>query len=242
MKYLSVFLTLVLIVLGSASFSARRAGDIPVVSTLLGAGSDPYTIRGDGAPYVHSVKGNKGVESHIQEAGAFELDLYYFASDRRLYFDLNNVVPGTSTANAPTGAFLARGRLITVCDATHNLLNMDPNQPLDSCALHGRFEYDGRTMLIRIDAGEFPGTTNVRVTCTGTNPADPSVCQNWKLQTCSGLDDAGQCNQWGYSEGLPFNHEATVMTILEEKATKGKTTRTRVGDYFMQFEIYATRQ
>jgi hypothetical protein len=215
---------------------------MPVVSTFLGAGTDPYTIRSDGGPYVHSVKGTKGVESHIQESGAYELDIYYFASDRRLYLDLNNLVPGTGTATAPTGVLLTKGRLITKCDSTHNLLTMDPTQPLDSCALHGRFDYYGRTMLIRMDAAEFPGTKNVRVVCTGTNPADPFQCQNWKLQTCSGVDDTGQCHQWGYTEGLPFDHEAAVMTVLEEKSTKGRITTTKVGDYFMQFEIYASKQ
>ena len=32
------------------------------------------------------------------------------------------------------------------------------------------------------------------------------------------------------------------MTILEEKSAKGKVTTAKVGDYYMQFEIYATKQ
>ena len=241
-KRLAVLPAIAFVCLSGASFSARGAGDIPVVSTFLGVGTDPYTIRSDGAPYVHTLKGTKGVESHIQELGAYELDMYYFSSDRRLYLDLNNLVPGTGTASSPLGVVLTKARLITKCDSTQNLLTMDPTQPLDSCALHGRFDYYGRTMLIRMSADEFPGTKNVRVSCTGTNPADGSKCQNWKLQTCSGVDATGQCNQWGYDEGLPFDQEANVVTLLEEKTTKGKVTTTKVGDYFMQFEIHATKQ
>jgi hypothetical protein len=241
MKTVTV-LCVTIVFVSVASFTAAPSKNLPVVSTFVGTGTDPHSIRSDGAPYIHNVKGTSGVESHIQESGAYELDMYYFNSDRRLYFDLNNLVPGTGTAAAPTGILLTKGRLITKCTSTHNLMNMDPTLPLDSCALHGRFDYYGRTMLVRMDADAFPGTRNVRVTCTGTNPANPSQCQNWKLQTCSGVGEDGQCNQWGYLEGASFNNEANVMTILEEKSTKGKVTATKVGDYYTQFEIYATKQ
>ena len=240
MKTVTV-LCVAIVFLVAASFTAAPAKNFPVVSTFVGAGTDPHTIRSDGAPYIHTARGTSGVESHIQEGGAYELDMYYFTSDRRLYFDLNNQVPGTGTAAAPTGVVVTKGRLITKCDATNNLLTMDPALPLDSCALHGRFDYFGRTMLVRMDAEAFPGTRNVRVTCTGTDPLNPSRCQNWKLQSCSGVDEAGQCHQWGYVEGAPFDTQANVMTILEEKSTKGKVTTTKVGDYFMQFEIYASK-
>ena len=192
MKTVTV-LCVTILCLSSASFTAAPARNLPVVSTLVGTGTDPHTIRSDGGPYIHNARGTSGVESHIQEAGAYELDMYYFSSDRRLDFDLNNLVPGTGTAAAPTGVVLTKGRLITKCSSTHNLLNMDPTLPLDSCALHGRFDYFGRTMLVRMDAIDFPGSNNVRVTCIGTDPANSSWCQNWKLQTCSGVDEGGQC-------------------------------------------------
>jgi hypothetical protein len=241
MKNVTV-LCVTIVLLSAASFTAAPSKNFPVVSAFVGSGTDAHTIRSDGAPYVHNVKGASGVESHIQAAGAYELDMYYFTSDRRLYFDLNNLVPGSGTAAAPTGVVLTKGRLITKCSSTHNLLNMDPTLPLDSCALHGRFDYYGRTMLIRMDADDFPGSRNVRVTCAGTEPANPSRCRNWKLQTCSEVGEGGQCTQWGYVEDAAFNNEANVMTILEEKTAKGKVTTTKVGDYYMQFEIYATKQ
>ena len=88
----------------------------------------------------------------MQNAGAWELDTYYFSSDRRLYFDLRNLVPGSGSVDAPTAIIVAPGRLITKCDATGNLLEMNPVLPLFNCALHGRFAYNGRTYLVRMDA------------------------------------------------------------------------------------------
>jgi hypothetical protein len=239
----SLLVSIGLMCLSAGSFTAAPSKNVPVVSSLAGVGTDPHTIRSDGAPYYHTAKGTSGVESHIQEGGAYELDLYYFTSDRKLYFDLNNIVPGTATAASPTGVVLTKGRLITKCSSTQHLLNMDPTRPLDSCALHGRFDYYGRTMLVRMGGTEAPGTRNVHITCTGTDPANPSRCQNWKLQTCSLEDADGNCTQWGYVEGGEFDHTANVITLLEEKSTsKGKVTTTKVGDYYMHFEILATKQ
>ena len=240
----SLSLSIAIAVLSSASFTAAPARNLPVVSSLVGAGAADlmHSIQNDGAgPYLHAVKGTSGVESHIQESGAYELDLYYFTSSRRLYFDLRSIVPGSETATAPRDIVIAPGRLITKCDSTNNLLNMDPTVPLDNCALHGRFDYYGRTMLIRMDAAAFPGTKNVRVTCTGTNPADNSKCHNWKLETCSGVDGGDNCTQWGHANET-LDMTANVMTVLEEKSTKGKLTTTKVADYYMHFELYASKQ
>lgn len=241
---ISLSLSFAVVFVSGASFTAAPARNLPVISTLVGTGPADliHTLQSDGAgPYLHNVKGGSGVESHIQESGAYELDVYYFTSSRRLYFDFRNIVPGTESASAPRDTVIAPGRLITKCDSTTNLLNMDPSAPLDSCALHGRFAYNGRTMLVRMDAAAFTGTTNVRVTCTGTDPANSSQCHHWKLQTCSGLDAGGNCSQWGYANET-LDMTANVLTILEEKSTKGKVTTAKVAEYYMQFEIYASKQ
>ena len=240
---LPISLCITFLFLSATSFTAAPTRGVAVVSSFVGAGlGDPQTIQSDGAgPYIHNVKGTSGVESHIQDSGAYELDVYYFTSPRRLYFDLRNMVPDTGTAGAPQNVVITPGRLITKCSATDNLLTMDPTQPLDSCALHGRFDYNGRTMLVRMDPAAFPGTKNVRVSCTGVDPTNAAQCHNWKLQSCSGVDAGGNCTQWGYAAET-FDRTAHIMTLLEEKSSKGKLTTVKVADYYMQFEIYASKQ
>jgi hypothetical protein len=243
-QHARIVLVLVGVVLAAAVTAGAPSRDLPVVSTLVGAGPLDlvHTVQGDGmGSYLHNVKGTSGVESHIQEAGAYELDVYYFTSNRRLYFDLRNVVPGSDTVTAPRGTMVVPGRLITKCTATLNLLTMEPTIPLVNCALHGRFDYNGRVMLIRMDEAAFAGTKNPRITCTGTNPANSAQCQNWKIETCTGVDASGACTQWGFGHDT-IDIRANVMSILEEKTSKGKVTEQKVADYYMQFEIYASKQ
>lgn len=118
---------------------------------------------------------------------------------------------------------------------------MNPSFPLHNCSMHGRFDYRGRTLLIRMDEAAFPGTKNVRATCTGTDPANPAQCHHWKIETCSAVNEGGACTAWGFGSGT-VDLMANVMTIMEETSTRGKTTLRKVGDYYMQFEIYAGKQ
>lgn len=225
--------------------AAAPSKDLPVISTLMGQGpADTLrTIQSDGlGSYQHSARASSGVESHIQGAGAWELDVYYFTTNRRLYFDLRNLVAGSAGPDAPTAIVVAPGRLITKCNSTtQNFLQMNPSEPLYDCSLHGRFDYNGRALLVRMDEASFPGTRNVKVSCTGTDPANPAQCHHWRIDTCTAEDSAGLCTQWGFADG-PVDLTANVMTILEETTTKGKITTRKVGDYYMQFEIYASKQ
>jgi hypothetical protein len=74
------------------TLAAPPAKSLPVISTFIGEGAADtlHTIQSDGlGPYRHTVtKGSTGVESHIQGSGGWELDMYYFTSNRQLYFDL----------------------------------------------------------------------------------------------------------------------------------------------------------
>lgn len=224
---------------------AAPSKDVPVISGFMGEGpADTLrTIQSDGlGPYRHSAKGTSGVESHVQESGGWELDVYYFTSNRRLYFDLRSLVEGTGTPGAPTTTVVAPARLITKCNSsTDNFLQMDPTIPLYNCSLHGRFDYNGRTLLVRMDEASFPGTRNVKVTCTGTDPGNPSQCNHWRIDTCTAQDGAGLCTQWGFADE-PVDLTAHVMTILEETSARGKVTTRKIGDYYVQFEISASRQ
>jgi hypothetical protein len=132
--------------------------------------------------------------------------------------------------------------LISKCESTtDNYLRMNPSFPLHNCSMHGRFNYRGRTLLIRMDEANFPGTKNVRATCTGTDPSNPAQCHHWKIETCSSVNEGGACTGWGFGAGT-INPTANVMSIMEETSTKGKVTLRKVGDYYMQFEIYAAKQ
>jgi hypothetical protein len=219
---------------------------LPVISTFVGEGVTDtlHTIQGDGlGPFRNTVtKGSSGVQSIVQASGGWELDVYYFTSNRRLSFDLRNPVPDSTVAGAPSGIVVAPGRLITKCGSTtENFLQMNPALPLYNCSLHGRFDFNGRAMLVRMDEAAFPGTRNVKVSCTGVDPANPAQCQHWRIDTCRAQDAAGACTQWGFQDG-PVDLTANVMTLLEESSTKGKLTTRKVGDYYMQAEIYVSKQ
>jgi hypothetical protein len=137
---------------------------------------------------------------------------------------------------------VAPGRLITKCNSdTLNFLKMDPASSLTNCSLHGRFDYNGRTLLVRMDEVEFPHTRNVKVSCTGTDPANPALCHHWRIDSCTAQDTAGICTQWGFGAG-PVDLTANVMTILEETTRKGKVSERKLGDYYMQFEILVAKQ
>ncbi|HVH58552.1 MAG TPA: hypothetical protein VM791_19960 [Vicinamibacterales bacterium] len=241
----TAFVWVVVLVFCVHVMAAAPAKDLPVISTLMGEGpSDTLrTIQSDGlGSYRHSAKASSGVQSIIQGAGGWELDVFYFTTNRRLYFDLRNLVEGSGALDAPTTMVTAPGRLITKCNSTtENFLQMNPNSSLYNCALHGRFDYNGRTLLVRMDEASFPGTRNVKVSCTGTDPANPARCHHWRIDTCTAQDSAGLCTQWGFDNG-PVDLTANVMTILEETSSRGKITTRKVGDYYMQFEIYASKQ
>ena len=241
----AVLFALAIVALG-ARLGAGPTKALPVVSTFVGQGATDtlHTIQGDGlGPYRDgTTKNGQGVQSIVQSSGGWELDVYYFTSNRRLYFDLRNPVPGSTIAGAPTGIVVAPARLITKCGAAaENFLTMNPLVPIDHCSLHGRFDYNGRTMLVRMDATQFPGTKNIRVTCTGVDPANSAACQHWRIDTCTAQDAGGSCTQWG-SQGGAVDLTANVMTLLEETSTKGRVTTRKVGDYYMQAEIYVSKQ
>jgi hypothetical protein len=233
------------LVLCAHAIAAPPAKNLPVISTFIGEGPADVlrTIQSDGlGSYRHSAKASSGVESLVQGSGGWELDVYYFTTNRRLYFDLRNLVEGSGAPDAPVGTVVAPGRLITKCaSTTENFLQMNPSYPLYNCSLHGRFDYNGRTLLVRMDEASFPGTRNVKVSCTGTDPANPAQCHHWRIDTCTAQDTAGLCAQWGFADG-PADLTANVMKILEETTIKGKLTTREIGDYYMQFEIFVSKQ
>jgi len=212
--------------------AAPPARDIPVRSIIADVGPDnvAYTIQSDGnGPYVHSVQGSNGVESHIQSSGGWELDLYYFTTSRRLAFNLPAPIEGSSNGSAPTGPMVVPGRLITKCPvAGENLLAMNPEVPIHSCALDGRFDYNGKTYLVRFDESRFPGSRHPRISCSGTNPQNPSECVWWRIDNC-GPGETAACTP-------------AIMSLAQEvRTSKGKTTVVKVADYPMRFLIDVTR-
>ena len=208
--------------------SAGPTRDYPVNSTLRGTGwtDTAHAIQSDGGgDYIHAVRGSSGVESHLQSGGGWELDVYYYTTPRKLAFNLPAPVPGSAVSGAPTGFIVAPGRLITKCPiAGENLLAMNPTVPIHSCALDGRFDYNGKTYLVRMDPARFPTSTLPRISCTGTNPANSAECRHWRIDTCAPEDIDG-CS-------------AGVLTLAQESTTtKGKTTVVKVADYLVTFEI-----
>lgn len=204
------------------------SSDVPVTSLILGDGpaDTAHAIQSDGAgAYVHSVRGTSGVESHIQAAGAWELDVYYFTTARRLAFNLPAPIAGSAAEDAPSGFIVAPGRLITKCPVPgENLLQMDPTVPIHSCALDGRFDYNGKTYLVRLDEARFPGSRNPRISCTAVSPTDATACRHWRIDACA-PEDAGTCTPG-------------VLTLAQEvRTSKGKTTVLKVADYLVRFEI-----
>lgn len=216
-----------MVALVCASPSAGPTRDYPVTSTLVGDGAadTAHAIQSDGlGPYRHMVKGSSGVESHLQEGGAWELDVYYFTTARRLAFNLPAPIPGSAIGDAPSGYIVAPARLITKCPvAGENPLQMTPTVPVYSCALDGRFDYNGRTYLIRMDPARFPGSTQPRISCAGTNPSNANECVHWRIDTCA-PDDLGACTPG-------------VLTLAQESTSKGKSTTVRVADYAVRFEF-----
>src|SRR5262245_57452244 len=106
------WLTLVGFAFVCVTLSAAPPRDVPVVSIIDGGGpaDATHTFQSDGlGPYVHTAKGSSGVESHLQAGGDYELDVYYFSSNRRLSyrFAADNLLNGSPLAN---GLITTKGR------------------------------------------------------------------------------------------------------------------------------------
>jgi hypothetical protein len=215
----------------SITLSAAPARDVPVVSMIDGdgAGDVTHTMQSDGlGPYVHTARGTSGVESHIQEGGDYEMDVYYFTSNRRLSyrFAAENLLSGTALAS---GLITTKGRLIMKCgSATNNMLTMVEGAVLH-CPMAGRFDWNNRVYLTRMGGVGYPNSTAPTIVCTATSGG---TCAAWTISSCQVPTDpaTGACNNAG------------VMTLLEERTAKGKVTEIRVGDFTMEFRIGATKQ
>jgi hypothetical protein len=213
------------------TLAAAPPRDVPVISIIDGDGpGDPTrTVQSDGlGPYVHTVKGSTGVESHIQSGGGYELDVYYFTSNRRLgyRFAAENLVSGSPLAS---GLITTRGRLIMKCDSTTgNMLTMVEGATLQ-CPMAGRFDWNTRPYLTRMGGVGYPNSTPPTITCTATSGG---ACAAWTISSCQQPTDpvTGSCGSAG------------VMSIFEERTVKGKVTETWVGDFTMHFRIAATKQ
>jgi hypothetical protein len=208
---------------------AAPTRDVPVISDLRGGGAgEPYTIQSDGlGAYMHTARGSSGVESHIQSGGGYEIDVYYFTSNRRLSFDFTHEVAGTTTGSSPATFITVPARLITKCATGSSLLTMTLGQSF-ACSLAGRFDWNGRTFLTRMNGAEYPGSTQPSITCTAADLA--GQCSTWTIEACSPfVDNTAACG-------------GDVMTLMEEKTAKGKITEVKVGDYYMNFRITAHKQ
>jgi hypothetical protein len=219
------------VVLACMTASAGPARDVPVISVIDGAGSTDtaHTIQSDGlGAYTHTAKGTSGVESHIQEGGDYELDVYYFSSNRRLRYRLapDNLVAGSAVA---ADLITTIGRLITKCgSSTANLLTLTEGATL-TCPMAGRFDWNGRVYLTRMGGLGYANSTAPTIACTATSNGR---CSAWTISSCQVPLDAtnGSCA------------DAGIMTVLEEKSVKGKVTEVWVGDFFMDFRIAANKQ
>ncbi len=225
------WLTTVGFALVCVALSAAPVRNVPVISVIDGDGSADltHTFQSDGlGPYLHTVKGNSGVESHIQQGGDYELDLYYFTSNRRLSyrFAAENLLNGSPLAS---GLIATKGRLIIKCgSSTNNMLTMVEGAILH-CPMFGRFDWNNRVYLTRMGGVEYPNSTPPTIACTATSGG---TCAAWTISSCQLPTDP--------ATGLCAN--AGVMTVLEERTAKAKVTETWVGDFTMQFRIGATKQ
>jgi hypothetical protein len=218
-------------VLVCVTLAAAPVRDVPVISIVDGDGPGDLTqtFQSDGlGPYVHTAKGSSGVESHIQAGGDYELDLYYFTSNRRLSYRFapENLVGGSALAS---GLITTQGRLIMKCgSSTNNMTTMVEGATLH-CPMAGRFDWNNRAYLTRMGGVGYPNSTLPTIACTGTSGG---TCAAWTISSCQQPTDpeTGSCDNAG------------VMTILEERTVKGKVTETWVGDFTMHFRIAATKQ
>lgn len=216
------------VVVISTHLSAAAAKDVPVITfiTGTGAGDLTHTIQNDGfGEYRHTAKGTTGVESHIQAGGDYEIDLYYFTTNRKLSFDFSHPVSAITISGAPDGFVTLPARLITKCASTsHNLLTMTATDSPLECPLAGRFDWNGRVFLTRMNPINYPGSTYPSISCEGNDAS--GKCNQWKMTACSAnVDGTAACAA------------ESVMTLMEEKTAKGKVSEVKVGDYYMNFEL-----
>ena len=227
----SRWLTSVGCALVCVTLSAAPVRDVPVVSIIEGDGSGDvvHTLQSDGlGAYVHTARGSSGVESHLQEGGDYELDVYYFTSNRRLSykFAAENLLSGNPLAS---GLITTKGRLIIKCgSSTDNMLTMVEGATLH-CPMAGRFDWNNRVYLTRMGGVGYPNSTAPTIACTGTSGG---TCAAWTISSCQLPTDpaTGSCDNLG------------VMTVLEERTAKGKVVEIWVGDFTMQFRVAATKQ
>ena len=200
----------VVVTSGLADFGDPRDG---TNRRLQSDGLGTYTNGGS--------KGDK-VESIIQNIGDWVLDTSGSVS-RAVLLDFREPVSGSSTSNAPFDWQLVHARLISKCSLTHSGgYPTIPDETTVNCPLHAAFSYGGASYRLTMNPANDGATSYVRVSCKD-GVAD-GVCKRWIVEPVVQADGSTR----------------SIAVLLRDSSSKGKTTTTNAGYFYMTFEIEIT--
>lgn len=142
---------------------------------------------------------------------------------RRVSLDFSQPISGTGLGNG--APIVVPFRMISKCSQDGlSFLALAPGATV-SCPLHIRFDYAGGDYAVEMNPnpGYAPGTDNASVTCV--DPASGAgPCTGWTI-TPSGTWSGGQAN---------------VAELIHYVTSKGKTTKTNEGHFYVSFKIDIT--
>lgn len=205
----------------------------PVTTTIAGAGviADPtvfnYRIQSDLlGPYADGVS---SVSSEIQTGGDWRLDTLA-STTRTLMFDFRDPVPG-SNPNAPFMVANFPGMIETKSYLLYGNGKVAAMAGLNSTLLTPllmRFDLNGSIHRIWMNSQTYPQTNYAVVTCTGVvDPNNPGT---------------SQCNRWRIEPSVtqPDGQLKNIAKLVRVTTSKGKTTETDLGNFYLSFLIEIT--
>lgn len=227
---LCIGLTAPLTSLATGSLSGRCPANVPVTSTLQGAGpfSIPtYRIQSDLlGPY------QNGVDSIISILQGCSGDWLFDtggSTSRTVLIDLRDPVRN-SGATPPFAYQYLPPRIIAKAHETTagSIMGMHGLNSSILSPLSAAFNYAGSSYGLRMNPLNWPQTNYALVTCTGVvDPTNPAT---------------SRCNQWTITPSVTQpDGELKSIAHLERLVTvKGKTTSENHGDYYISFSILVT--
>jgi hypothetical protein len=232
---------------GGGNSTGTDIGVTTYVSDVDASGAPYYLHSDDGSPTSTPDEYQNGVNNVISILvangyngivnGDWRLDLITNSSSRSMGVHLdtdNEIVPGTATPNPP-------------------YWGTQPQQ----VRMENKCTFDNKNMLTMKAGDTFTCPTLIRLTYGATSSSyyglsmAPSFTGQTETQPaqiqCNSVASDGNCNDW-FIDPIPVANldgstsPGKTEARLSLKTTKGKSSSTDEGDFYMTFHIHVTRQ
>jgi hypothetical protein len=225
------------IVLGLSMSAQAKPGpcssNVNVTSIIADTDSNnaPFQLQSDGKGSYVTYTNSKtdSVINEIQGGGGCSW-LFDTTNSASRTITLTLLYPASPPSAPPpfTIATKVRSRIISRCidnplnnGITYGLMTY-AGQTLECGHRIGEIPYNGNTYAVAFNPVNFPGTTNLQVTCTG---AVSSVCNAWTTMPIPGTVD-------------PYTGQPSAIgELLQVSTVKGQEVDTPLGLYYFAFSV-----